>query len=62
MIIDGTITCYSAMVKLFYSYLDTSPENNYVFHAAGRYRRFCMIQNPPGTLNSRPSTYKSNLG
>jgi hypothetical protein len=32
------------------------------FHAAGRYRRFCMIQNPPGTLNSRPSTYKSDLG
>jgi glutathione synthase/RimK-type ligase-like ATP-grasp enzyme len=21
----------------------------YIFHAAGRYRRFCMIQNPPGT-------------
>jgi hypothetical protein len=21
-----------------------------------------MIQNPPGTLNSRPSTYKSDLG
>jgi hypothetical protein len=32
------------------------------FHAAGRYRRFCMIQNPPGILNSRPSTYKSDLG
>jgi hypothetical protein len=32
-----------------------------LFHAAGRYRRFCMIQNPPGTLNSRPCTYKSDL-
>jgi hypothetical protein len=34
----------------------------WTFHAAGRCRRFCMIQNPPGTLNFRPTTYKSDLG
>jgi hypothetical protein len=32
-----------------FCFISSCRHQQYYFHAAGRYRRFCMIQNPPGT-------------